>query len=221
MRPKYGFPYVIMIVVGLSGLLGGCTSDDPSDPVNDPVVQYIWPNTADKLMVNFELAYANMDIDEYENCLHPDFRFVFTNGDIWERADDMTSTTNMFAGNLGHDSEGNPRSGVQSIEFIEMTQQLIWDTTRPDHPHFPVSDQALYKVKITFYLDGGMNTITVSSQQLFYAVALEVNQGLGTTRTRYFLCGQQDIESRKSGIETKSWGEIKTFFAEHDKTGRP
>ncbi len=178
---------------------GGCifSPQEDDDPQDKPPVAYVWPDTPDKLMANFGLAYADMDIDQYEVILHPDYKFIFTSNDSWERQEDVNSTGNMFAGNPGVDIDGNPKPGVSSIEVIELTQVLNWEMTPSNHPTFPDSEKALYKVIIVFYLDSATNTITVTSQQLFYAKSEEVDQGDGTTKTRFYLFGQQDIEAEE------------------------
>ncbi len=212
MRTKYGTCCAtIVIALGLSLFLG-CSDENPGepDPGDSPV--YIWNDTADKLMTWFKLAYTNMDIEGYENCLHPDFRFVFINNDSWDHADDVASTENMFAGNPGEDPVGAPRPGVQSIEIIEMTQMLPWETTLSDSPDFPNTQKALYDVNIVFYLDGGEDTITVTSQQFFFTVAVDVDQGDGTTRTRFYLYGQQDIAGEEKVNPSASWGEVKALY---------
>ena len=193
--------FLTVCLVLLSFGLVGCSDDDPTTPETGDPSPYVWPDTADKLMANFALAYGNMDIEEYENCLHPDFQFIFMNNDSWDRADDVTSTENMFAGDPGEDPDGMPKPGVQSIEIIQMTQVLAWDTTIPTHPDFPNSEKALFMVNIRFYLDGGENTITITSPQLFYAVSEEVDKGSGKTQTRYYLIGQQDVEGDGKGNE--------------------
>ncbi len=209
-KPCAWFLTVCLILVSIG--LVGCSDDDPIIPDTGDTTLYIWPDTPDKLMINFELAYSEMNITEYENCLHPDFQFKFTNNDIWERADDVNSTTNMFAGNSGEDSQGSPRMGVKSIEISQFTQELDWDTTLPNHPVFPSSEKALYKVTIRFFLENDYNTITISSQQLFYVMPEEVDKGNGTTQTRFFLYGQQDLEGEGKGNEDMTWGGVKALY---------
>lgn len=180
--------------------VGGCIfspQDDP-EPTPPPVIVYVWPDTREKLMKNFEQAYGEMNIEEYEKILHPDYKFIFTNNDIWERQDDIASTTNMFAGRPGEDETGL-RNGVQSIDVNTMVPLGDWAVQPSNHPYFPDSQRILYQVQIVFNLlgddgSGTPSTITVSSNQFFYLKSEEIDQGDGTTRTRWFLVGQQDQE---------------------------
>lgn len=170
---------------------GGCIfspQDDDDPPAEEPSV-YVWPDEPDELMANFENAYADMDIEHYEDALHDDYKFIFTNNDIWERQDDIASTENMFAGNPGTND-----MAVQSIEIQSLIRQQAWTEEASDHPYFPSSLRAEYQVIIVFKLEGGTNTITVNSSQLFYAQAVEEEDN-GVTKTRYYLVGQQDVAS--------------------------
>ena len=174
---------------------GGCIfspQDDPKPVPPGPGVIWIWPDTPEKLMTNFQNAYAEMDLPHYEEALHEDYKFIFTTNDIWERQDDIASTSNMFAGN-----QGSNGFAVQSIEIQTLIREGSWTDMPLDHPYFPNSKRATYEVKIVFKLEGGTNTITVSSSQLFYVQAEEVDDD-GVTKTRYYLVGQQDMASADS-----------------------
>ncbi|MBU0742908.1 hypothetical protein KKA85_09130 [bacterium] len=178
--------------------VGGCIfSPEPdSNPPVTPIQPYQWPDTADKLMENFERAYSEMNINEYEIILHEDYKFIFIdNVEIWYRQQDITSTTNMFAGNPGQNPDNTFREGVQSIEINTLIRQTPWEDIPANDPDFPNSERALFLVNIKFILEGGLNTITVSSDQEFFVKSEEVDQGDGTTRTRYYLYGQRDLES--------------------------
>jgi len=177
---------------------GGCIfSPDPDPEPETPIVEpFQWPDTADKLLENFERAYGEMNTTEYELILHEDYKFIFIdNVDIWYRQDDIQSTSNMFAGNPGEDELGNFKDGVQSISINTLIRQTPWEAVPADDPDFPNSEKAFYQVQIVFTLNGGENTITVDSDQQFYVKSEDVDQGDGTTRLRYYLYGQRDLES--------------------------
>jgi len=181
---------------------------------------YQWPDTPAKLIENFKQAYAEMNVDEYRNVLHLDYKFIFIdNAEIWTRDEDLRSTENMFAGNPGVDEEGNLRDGVQSITIDKLIQQTPWENVPPTDPDFPDSEQSLFEVRIIFTLEGGANTITVASDQQFYVISEEVDQGDQTTRTRYYLSGQRDLLSNRTvgsieqlKNEDMSWGSVKSLY---------
>jgi len=202
------FPLVAAGLVFTVLAAGGCIFSPQSDDNGPsiPVPEVVWPDTPVKLMGNFEIAYSTMEFSVYEEVLHEDYKFVFADGlVIWERLDDLRSTENMFAGNPGEDPEtGAIKQGVQSISINTLDQIGDWIHEPETHPHFPDSERALYEVMIVFTLEGGDNTITVDSQQLFYVKSEEIDMGDGTTKTRFFLYGQQDFDDKKKIAESST-----------------
>jgi len=183
-----------LVLTVLAG--GGCIFSPDPDPTPDtePPEPYQWPDTADKLMENFERSYIEMSIDAYRDVLHTDYKFIFIGNETWYRDDDLASTDNMFAGNPGIDPETQElKDGVQSIAINTLLKQTPWEDVPANDPDFPNSKKAYFQVLIIFTLDGGLNTITVDSDQMFYVKSEEVDQGDGTTRTRFYLYGQRDI----------------------------
>jgi hypothetical protein len=192
--------------------LSGCSGDDPVTPDTTPESNYVWPDTREKLMANFERAYSEMDFDEYANCLHPEFKFIFADGiTSYERQDDLDSTQNMFAGNPPENPTFIINAGVQSITINTLVIASTWVHEPETNPLFPDSWKALYNASLRFYLDGGTNTITVSSQQQFYIRSEEVDQGDGTTRTRFYLFGQEDLDDLLKNEDT-TWGAVKAIW---------
>ncbi len=118
----------------------------------------------------------------------------------------------MFAGNLGENEHGEFTDGVQSISIHTMIRQTTWEELPPDDPDFPGTEQALFQVLIVFYLQGGENTITINSNQIFFVKAEEIDQGDGTTRTRYFLAGQRDMSMGGKANEGRTWGHVKSLY---------
>ncbi len=180
---------------------GGCifSPQNDDDPPPPPDSEIVWPDTPEKLMENFKIAYSGMEIDDYRDILHADYKFVFANGlGTWERDDDLRSTENMFAGNPGEDPDtGAIKPGVQSISVNSLILIDDWVHESPTHPNFPDSERALYDVMIVFTLEGGENTITVDSRQLFYVKSEEIDMEDGTTKTKFFLFGQEDFDETK------------------------
>ncbi len=199
-------------LIALLALAAGCTTVDPAKPDPVPETTYDWPDTREQLMANFVQAYQEMDYEEYEACLHPDFRFVFIGGDIWERVQDLVSTENMFDGNQGHDEHGQVALSVQSIAVNRFDQLGDWTAQDATHPFFPNTDEGLYDVQLIFFLEGGEHTITITSGQLFYLAAEDVDDGEGGTRTRWFLAGQRDLDSKLRTNDDLNWGDIKALY---------
>jgi hypothetical protein len=185
-------------------LAGGCIfSPDPDDGAPPPPITYPFPDTAQKLMTNFKTAYDQMNIDEYRNALHTGYIFVFADGSpvapttgIYTREEDLQSTTRMFNGEQGQDPDGQPKAGVRDIEFSQLERLTDWEDVPETDPYFPGAIRALYDVRVVFDLNtDATNTITVDSQQLFYLKSIDEEQTDGSTKTHFYLIGQQDLDT--------------------------
>jgi len=171
------------------------------------------PATPDEVMVDFERAYTQMDIDAYDSVLDEGFIFAFIDYDrIWYKAEDMNSTGNMFSGEPGTNPDWSYREGVQSISFYTLIRQTPWETVPPEDPYYPDTERALYQVLIVFTLIGGENTMTVSCDQIFYVKAEEILQGDGSTRPLYSLAGQLDLPGHGKANEDMTWGHVKSLY---------
>jgi len=150
--------------------------------------------------------------------------FIFIDyAEIWYKTQDMASTTNMFSGSPGENPDGSYRSPVQSIAFNTIIRQTPWETVPGNDPDFPDSEKALYQVQIVFTLDGGDNTITIESDQMFFVTSEEVDDG-GTTRTRYYLVGQRDLTGGGKFNDDATWSQVKTLYRAMERLrqqGRP
>ncbi len=191
-------------VAALVVLAGGCIFSPDDDPVNPPgPPSYPFPATQDLLMANFKTSYDNMSIEEYRNVLHTDFKFKFAEGSdvepsgYYTREQDLQTTTRMFNGEQGMSEIGEVKPGVRDIDF-RLLEQLSpeWEDVPESDPDFPGSTRALFNVEIVFNLnDDGNSTITVDSQQIFYAMPVAEVQEDSSTRLRYYLIGQTDLDT--------------------------
>lgn len=172
------------------------------------------PETPDELMSDFYAAYTSMDIDAYDAVLDEAFKFIFIdNIGMFTRTQDMNSTGNMFAGEPGQNPDGSYRLGVQAISINTLIRQTPWELVPANDPDFPDTERALYLVQIVFRNQGGENTMTVQSDQLFYVSAEEFSQGDGTTRYRYSLAGQRDLLGGGKANEDMTWGSVKSIYS--------
>lgn len=191
------------------------------------VDRFPFPDTPQQLMNNFRNAYDEMDLGEYGAALHPDFRFVFDEGSpvappggVFVRAEDLQSTTNMFAGESGHGSGGELLAGVRDVEFERLERLSDWEFAPGNDPLFPYATRAFFRVRVVFVLDtDAANTITVDALQQFHVQAVEETQPGGGTRCHFFLIGHRDFfvglaaaGSIVSSNEDMSWGSIKALY---------
>ena len=201
MRNHTRFLASLAAVAALVVMAGGCIfSPDEGDNPTPPVTTYPFADTPEKLMTNFKNAYGTMNVDEYRNVLHMQYKFLFAEGSdveptgVYTREQDLQSTTRMFNGEQGQDPDGLPKPGVRDISFEELTMLLPWEDVPETDINFPGAIRALYDVKVVFYLDtDGLNTITVDSQQLFYLKSISEEQDDGSTRTHFYMIGQEDL----------------------------
>jgi hypothetical protein len=203
MRRSTTSPFCLALPIVLLALTGGCfNSNDPEDP--DPQSDaYPFADTVEQLMTNFRNAYQEMDIDEYDHVLHEDFLFVFADGSsvappsgVYTRAQDLESTTNMFAGDQG-EADGMLMPGVRDIDFTQLERLSDWEEADVDDVHFAGAMRALFDVRVVFYLNTqDVNTISIDSRQVFYVKSeTEAAEG-GGTREHFFLIGHQDLDAK-------------------------
>jgi len=150
------FATVLLLVAALLGLYGCDNDGSPDAPPLPPIPQprYVFPETEIKAMANFKEAYGFLDIDEYRNLLHPDFKFFFLEHDITtlgllsdhlDRENDLDATVNIFQGepipNPGAiPPEPDPIPAVSDIDVSLLEPVTIWEPST--HSDFPTAQQA-------------------------------------------------------------------------------
>ena len=67
------------------------------------------------------------------------------------------------------------------------------------------------RIYMVYYEVGGEYTLTVETSQLFYVESVEELQDDGSTRTRWYLVGQEDFPLLSKN-ETVSWGAMKAVY---------
>ncbi len=200
-RRRHGLAVLAILTV----MTGGCFDSGDPDDTDPPPVAYPFPDTVEQLMTNFRDAYDSMNITEYRNALHEDFRFIFAEGsDIappsgcFTREEDLLSTTRMFNGEQGMSDTGEIKPGVRDIDF-RLLEQLspTWEVVPESDDDFPGASRAIFAVELVFNLnDDGNSTITIDSQQYFYVQSEPEEIAGGGSRLRYYLIGHQDLASK-------------------------
>jgi hypothetical protein len=197
------FLSLILVFVALFSLTGCIFSPDDDTgppPVDDPV-EYPFPDTKEQLLDNYKLAYQEMDVDGYIDCLHDDFTFVFLEAEAggigvpsgsWGYAVDYEVMTRFFSGD-SYQGADVLVPGVQSISFSNWEMAGIWNDEAPNHPYFANSKRGLYNIYMYITMVGGVQTYTVNTRQNFFLTSEEEEQEDGTTRTRWYIRGQEDL----------------------------
>ncbi len=202
--------FFVLLTVFLGLALGGCSSDEITDPGPGQVVL---PSTPDDLMAEFEQAYSQMNLMAYNTLLHEqyDFKFLATGRDAvpWSHELEIASTENMFNGNPGEILDGLIScTGVDSIRISEFIRLMPWGETGPDDTDFPDAEQTMYQVNIVFHVDDGANSFTIGTRQIFTVKGEEREQADGSTAIGYTICGQRDMLPTKGNVDLH-WGDIK------------
>jgi len=205
-NPRIAFSLLIMLLLVVTA---GCSDDDDNPAA--PAVEDFAESTAE-LMLNFRAAYAEMDDESYVDLLDDRFAFYYTDGLVHDATLETMIIANMFSGNPPTNAvPGFNIHGFRAIEVRKFDLVEIWADVSESHPDFGSiagAMKALYDVQIVFHHDDG--TLTMSSQQIFYAVSFDVTEG-GEVKTCWRLLGQEDIPF-KAGNEDMSWSGIKTLF---------
>lgn len=115
--------WVLLLVPLLVGLLGCPFSPDKKDdPDPPPPSEFKSQVSITNVLYNLDLAYTEMDYDEYAKLLDPAFTFVFDPDDIgpeepwqeetWGRGEELDSAENMFG--------GQPNIDNRAVDRIEL-----------------------------------------------------------------------------------------------------
>jgi hypothetical protein len=203
MRCKYLVPAAVVTVMMMAG---GCLFSPEDDPGGGgtPPPKYEFPDTPDKLMSNFQLAYSGLDINQYRNILHPDFIFKFLEADVDAlnlpsdrlfKDEELLSAQKMFSGSPGVDPlDGTPVAGISDITFELFDREGTWEGT-DDAVDFPGTQKAVFNTQVSF-LRPGSTTIIVDGQTIFYVAARDSTVN-GVTRDYYQLRGWVDRTATK------------------------
>ena len=201
-------PLRVLLCVCLA-VVAGCSDDDGTTDPGSLLLFPPPPSPAD-LMTEFRAAYADMDSAAYAEGLHADFRFVFANLSVWDRATDLSSIGTMFSRAPGNTPDGTGGPGLRTVEFDTLIALGPWITLPSDHPMFPDDERAEFHATIRFILDDA-TTLTVDSNQIFYVRYEDEGE-----TPRYVLVGQQDPVDAAHRLGTTSWGDIKQFFLQEN-----
>ena len=168
----------------VTALGSGCGIFSPDESKDDggggPSVDFPLATEPTILIANFEKAWENLNILEYENVLHPDFYFWFAPDDIaeintssWGRAEEVQSVGNMFSGETGVE-KGENGEDVTVPAIVSFTMQLVqlegWRDDFDDGAEFAGADfRSRFAVTMEVrYTDAGRIT-AVTGDQFFYA----------------------------------------------------
>jgi formylglycine-generating enzyme required for sulfatase activity len=185
-----------------------------------------FPDTADKLMANFQTIYEWMDYYAYVDLVHPDYVTILQQSTINEFPD-VGATLDEFEERRIHermyshqdvmDPLGHLVPGIQSIQFQTFARQGTWAVSPAGDP-IPNAEYALYDVAFLFDRGGQYSTLKVQGAIKFYVTHRD-SLFNGEMLPYYQMLGQVDLtldqKSAETGvraIENVAWGSVKALF---------
>jgi hypothetical protein len=198
----------------------GCDDEEtPSGPLVDLPETLPFPDSADQLMANFQTLYEDMDFQEYERLLAPEFETHLQEqtthefpgvGGTLDFQEEMRIHERMFSGDALTDQNGNFIPAVMAISLQGFRRAEDWAVAGPDDV-VPGAEWAPYEVDILF--DRGQQYSYLRAQGIikFYVTSRD-SVHRGSTKKYYQMVGQVDWTGLGKPVEDASWGSIKSLF---------
>jgi hypothetical protein len=195
-------------------LVGGCSTAGPGPDI--PAGPEFRDRTSpENVVYNMELAYEEMDLEEYLDCLSEDFEFFPTEDDVndpnqgippvWWKTDEAALHENMFAGD----------SDVESISLTLTIASIEYDQGIPDDP---LDNTCVCVVDVDLRIDliGGNGFLATSPSE--FRMRIDIDQPNPVPDPNdvlwWEICHWYDLGSpgRGDASEQSSWGGIKAMF---------
>ncbi len=108
---------LLFSVLVISFAATGCLFSPDNGGENPPVVTttYIWPDTADKLVANFEIYYGDRNLARYAELLSGNYRFIAQDGTEYNFDREYEIADKMF----------NEVAGDDGIAFEDITVEYL------------------------------------------------------------------------------------------------
>jgi len=210
---------LLCVVSCAAVLVGGCST--PSSGPDIPAGPEFRDRTSpEKVLYNLELAYEEMDLDEYLDCLSEDFEF-FPNEDdvndpeldipaVWWKVDEAAMHENMFA-----DS-----SDVESITLTLTTVSIEYDYGIPEDP---LDDTCVCMVEVDLRVDLYGNTTFLVTAPSEFRMRIDIDQPNPIPDPDdalwWEICYWYDLGDSQRGTvagrtEERTWGRVKAMYWE-------
>jgi hypothetical protein len=171
-----------------------------------------FPETADILMNNFLHSYGEMNLEEYNRVLHPDFRFIFQPFDVEDlglptdyidQDDELIIANNMF--------QGLVEPVIAQIHFNIFNPAGVWEPSA--HPDFPPPAMSrIYLIDMAVFRPTH-TTILIEGYAEFFAVARDSVIEGGSVVPYWELLGHRDLTGMaQQATENTTWGQFKWLY---------
>ena len=190
-----------------------------SQDVNVVGPELPFPDSADKLMNNFQTIYEIRYSHGYRELMHPDFLTILQQATTEEFPDVGTTLDfdqerrihdRMFSGDALTDPNGDFIPGVAGIWFSRFRALDTW-VVSPADDLFPNTEWAPFEVEFMFDRGQSFSTLKVNGTIKFYVTSRDsVHEG--ATKKFYQMVGQVDLTNLGKAVEGTSWGSVKALF---------
>jgi hypothetical protein len=198
--------------------LGGCWNPfapDEGDPSDRPPEEYRLPTTPANVIHNMELAYKEMNVDTYLDCLSEDFIFYPNEEDVggeipeyWFKDEERRVHTNMFS--------ETPPDPTLTVESIDLTlTQTVRDSIEGSEPgEWNVILQEGVDLRVNLY--SGTTYLATAPSEYRLRRAEEVGPN-GETLWEIYEWWDLEIDGKfaadqNPGVETVSLTELKSTY---------
>ena len=200
--------------------LGGCSTGTGPDPIPGP--EYRDRLAPEDVLYNMRLAYVEMDVEEYLDCLSVDFVFYPDERDVqdpeleippeWYKVDEQGMHENMFAEN----------SDVEDISLTLTVSSLVYDYGIPEDP---LDDTCVCVVAVDLSLSVFGDLTYLATAQSQYYMRIDVDQPndppdpngtLWWEIYQWYDLGDPGRDGREDGpgVQRVSLGELKSLYME-------
>ena len=193
-------------------LVGGCSNSSGPDIPAPP--EFRDRTSPENVLYNLELAYEEMDLDEYLDCLSENFEFFPNEEDVqhhhlppvWLKVDEHLMHEHMFAGD----------SDVESISLTLTIASIVYDDGDPGDP---LDNTCIYMVEVDLRVDLYGNTTFLVTAPSEFRMRIDVDQPNPVPDPDdvlwWEICHWFDLEERGAAagrVEDASWGSVKAMY---------
>jgi len=203
---------LLCVVSCTAVFVGGC-SDSGAGPESEhpPDPEFRDRTSPENVMYNLELAYEEMNVDEYLDCLSDDFTFYPDEDDVqnpeleipaeWYKSDEADMHANMFG-------DG---SDVESIQLILTNVSVEHD---PGIPEDPSDDVYIYveDVELRVNLYGGLTYLATADSEYHFRVDVDQQGEEGEIWWEVYRWYELGGRRGSGDREASSWGSIKAMY---------
>ena len=192
-------------------VLVGCSTGTGPDPIPGP--EYRDRLTPEDVLYNIRLAYVEMDVEEYLDCLATDFIFHPDQRDVqnpeleippeWYKTDERAMHEHMF------DEESN----VESISLTLTVSSLVYDYGIPGDPEDDTCE-CVVEVDLRVSVSGNLTYLVTAASRYLMRIDQDQPGPGGAHLWEIYVWYDLGDPGRAANpaVEDSSWGVIKALY---------